>query len=34
MSGFFRFDLINSIGSPGQAAPRETGDRIEPETRF
>ena len=31
---FFRFDLINSILSPGQAVPRETGDRIERETRF
>jgi hypothetical protein len=31
---FFPFDLINSIGSPGQAAPREVGDRIERETRF
>jgi len=30
----FRFDHINSIRSPGQAALRETGDQIERETRF
>jgi hypothetical protein len=28
----YRFDLINPIFSPGQAAARETGDRIERET--
>jgi hypothetical protein len=31
---FFRFDLINSIGSPGQAALRGTGGKIVRATRF
>jgi hypothetical protein len=30
----YRFDLINPIFSPGQAAARETGDRIERETHL
>ena len=34
MPRFFRFGLINSIVSPGQAAVRETGGKIARETRF
>jgi hypothetical protein len=31
---FFRFALINSIRSPGQAALRKISDKFERETRF